>query len=297
VTTIRVAVCTNRPPRDVEACLDALALQGAGLGVMLVCSAVDEVAAAGLARTARATLPGVAVVREPRVGLSHARNRALAACGDEEVVAFVDDDALVGPGWLRGLTAAWDAAAAPVACIGGPVRPRFVCDRPRWLTDAMLPALSMVDYGPRALDLDPSVRTAYGANVSFRCGPLRRVGGFDAAFGHRPGREWFSEEDEAQRALARAGYGIRYVPDAYVWHVVAPSRLQPGALLRRRFRYGATLGLRGARGRREAARHAATAALGAPVALLDGSEGLAMERALRAAENAGVLAAPLARRP
>ncbi len=293
VTTIRVAVCTNRQPREVEACLDALALQGGGLGAMLVCSALDDVAAAGLARAARTALPGVEVVREPRPGLSHARNRALAACEDDEVVAFVDDDALVGPGWLGRLAAAWEAAAQRVACVGGPVRPRFAGPRPSWLSDAMLPALSMVDYGPHALDLDPALRTVYGANISFRCGPLRAVGGFDPAFGHRPGRDWFSEEDEAQRALARAGYVIRYVPDAYVWHVVAPARLHPRRLLQRRFRYGATLGLRGARSPRLAARHAISSALGAPVAVLRGDRRSAMERGMRAVENAGVLAAPL----
>jgi hypothetical protein len=177
------------------------------------------------------------------------------------------------------------------------VRPRFETSRPEWLDDGMLPALSMVDYGSEPQDLDPFVRTVYGANVSFRCGPLRRVGGFDPAFGHRGGRIWFSEEDEAQRALARAGWTIRYVPDAWVWHVVPRERLNRAALLRRRFLYGATLGARRARSPVLAARQGASSAVGAPVAAAKGDERLAMERAMRAAENAGVLAGPwLARR-
>jgi GT2 family glycosyltransferase len=293
VTTLHVAVCTNRAPGDVAACLDSLAFQAGGLGAMLVCSGLTETETEAHARAARRTVPGIVVLREPRPGLSHARNRALAACDDADVLAFVDDDALIGPGWLSRLAAAWDAAQERVACIGGPVRPRFLTPRPRWLDDTMLPTLSMVDYGPEAQDLDPFVRTVYGANVSFRCGPLRRVGGFDPAFGHRGRRIWFSEEDEAQRALARAGWTIRYVPDAWVWHVVPPDRIGRAAFLRRRFSYGATLGARRARSPALAARQGASSAVGAPVAAARGDERLFMERALRAVENAGVLAGPL----
>ena len=293
VTTIHVAVCTNRAPRDVAACLESLAFQAGGLGAMLVCSGLTETETEAHARAARRAVPGILVMREPRPGLSHARNRALAACEDDNVIVYVDDDVLIGPGWLPRLAAAWGAAGERVACIGGPVRPRFPGTRPSWLDDTMLSTLSMVDYGPEQQDLDPFVRTVYGANVSFRCGPLRRVGGFDPAFGHSGGRIWFSEEDEAQRALARAGWTIRYIPDAWVWHVVSPDRLSRAAFLRRRFRYGTTLGARRARSPALAARQGASSAVGAPVAAARGDERLFMERALRAVENAGVLAGPL----
>ncbi len=296
MATIRVAVCTNRRPDEVAECLDALALQGGGLGAMLVCSALDDAQADAHARAARAELPGIEVLREPRPGLSHARNRALASCEDDDVLASVDDDALVGPGWMSNLARAWSAAPADVACVGGPVRPRFRERRPAWLTYPMLTALSMLDYGPDPLDLDPFVRTVYGANVSFRCGPLRAVGGFDPALGHRGARLRFSEEDEAQRALARAGYGVRYVPDAFVWHVVPASRVTRAGLLERRFHYGATLGARRSRSIAVALRHASTAALGAAIAAARSDEPLAMERAMRTVENAGVIAALLLRR-
>src|SRR5829696_8391800 len=100
MATIRVAVCTNRRPEEVADCLDALAMQAGGLGAMLVCSALDATTLQAHARAAAAKLPGVEVLREPRPGLSHARNRALAACEDDEVIAFLDDDALAGPRWL-----------------------------------------------------------------------------------------------------------------------------------------------------------------------------------------------------
>ena len=282
---LRVAVCTNRDLPVLRECLAALTAQGAD--VVVVASGPE--APASLEGVVAAA--GAALVREQREGLSRARNRALADCADEDVVAFVDDDVVVSPGWLAAVDAAWETAGDEVACVGGPIRLRFAAEEPAWLSGPLLPVLCHLDYGSSEQDIDPTVRTVYGGNVSFRCGPLRAVGGFDPGFGHRGPRAWFSEEDEAQRALARAGWRIRYAPAAWVEHVIPPERLRPAWFAARRFRYGATLGLRGARSRRLAARQALSSGIGAAVATARGDRRLAVERAVRAAENAGVLLA------
>jgi GT2 family glycosyltransferase len=284
--SLYACVCTNRPAAGLAPCLDALAAQGAE--VLLVLSG----GAAGPGARA-----GVTVLEEPRPGLSRARNRALAACADDDVIAFVDDDAIVGAGWLEALREAWERADARVACIGGPIRPRYVGSRPAWLSDRLEPILTTLDYGPQARDLDPFVTTVYGANVSFRAGPLRDVGGFDPGLGHGGRRTGFGEEDDAERALARAGFTVRYEPGPWVEHVIPVQRTRPVAFLRRRLDYGVGLGARGARAPAVAARQLASSAAGAPVAALRGDTTLVMERATRVAENAGVLLAPLLARP
>jgi hypothetical protein len=101
---------------------------------------------------------------------------------------------------------------------------------------------------------------------------------------------FFSEEDEAQRALHRLGYRVRYAPDAGVEHVIPAERLTRASFVRRRFAYGRTLGIRGARRRAVAARQLLSSAAGAVVAGASGRDRLFMERAVRAAENAGVFA-------
>jgi glycosyltransferase involved in cell wall biosynthesis len=278
-------VCTNRSPAAVAPSLDALRAQD--VDVLVVASGVAP-ADHG---------PGVNVLHEPRPGLSRARNRALLECADDDVLAFVDDDALAGPGWLSAMRAAWSRASPNVGCIGGPIRPRFEGQRPRWLSDRLLPVLTTLDYGPDARDLDPFVTTVYGANVSFRAGPLRDVGGFDPGLGHGGRATGFGEEDEAERALARAGFVIRYEPGPWVEHVIPARRTRPAAFLRRRFEYGAGLGARGGRAPARAARQLASSAAGVPLAAVRGDAALTMERATRVAENAGVLLAPvLARR-
>ena len=82
-----------------------------------------------------------------------------------------------------------------------------------------------------------------------------------------------------------------------MWHVIPPERTTRPAFLRRRLRYGVGLGARGGRGPGRAGRQLASSAAGVPVAAARGDEALALDRATRVAENAGVLlAAVLARR-
>jgi GT2 family glycosyltransferase len=248
-------------------------------------------------RAHAAAAPGWEVLHEPREGLSRARNRALAwAREDRDVLAFVDDDAIVDPGWHLALTRRWDEAPAAVACIGGPIRPRFDAAPPSWVSDAILPALTLLDRGPDVRDLDPAAEAVYGANISFRAGPLRRVGGFDPALGHSGGRVFFAEEDEAQRALVRLGHTVRYVPDAGVLHAIPAARLTRGAFVRRRFAFGAALGMRGGRGPGLAARQVALALGGIAVAAARRDDRKLMERAVRGAENAGALYASISPR-
>jgi hypothetical protein len=269
---IRVAVCTNREPEAVRPCLAALE----GADVIVVVSGEP-----------RGEFPGA--LHERRPGLSLARNLALAQCDDDDVLAFVDDDALVCPGWLDGLRAAWAGAGERAACVGGPIEPSFPGGRPAWLSDALLPALTVLDLGADPLVLDPGTTTVYGANVSFHAGPLRAAGGFDPAFGHTGGRIGFSEEDEAERALHAAGYEIRYDPRPRVVHVIAPERARLLPIARRRLAYGRVLGRRGTRRPGTAAAAALRGLLGAPLAAVSGDRARAAERLVRAAENLGVL--------
>ena len=286
---LRVAVCTNRPAGRVRACLAALAPQVPKGDLAVVASALPAAELERLRRSAAAT-----VLVEPRPGLSRARNRALEWAGDDDIVlAFVDDDTLPDEGWREALLRGWEEAPPEVACIGGPIRPRFETAPPPWFSDGIAHVLTLLDRGPEIRDLDPHTDAVYGANISFRVGPLRRIGGFDPGLGHAPGRVFFGEEDEAQRALARLGLRVRYVPDAAVEHVVGPNRLTRRSFLARRFAFGRALGARGGRPRTVAARQALGTAAGALAATASANPALAMERAVRSAENLGVLYASI----
>jgi peptidoglycan/xylan/chitin deacetylase (PgdA/CDA1 family) len=248
-----------------------------------------------LAALERAGVDDPAIVTIGPDGAAMARNRALAAC-DADALALVEDDVAVEQGWFDALVTTWMGADEALACAGGPVRVALPGGRPGWLSDDLVDAFGTLDLGAEATPVDARRRTFHGGNVSFRTSALRAVGGFWPSRGHRDGRDWFSEEHEAQRELARAGWRAAYVPEAAAARIVGPEVSRRG-VLRRRLRYGARRALIGERTpAHAAARQLATSAVGVPVALARGQATLAMERGVRVAESAGALiAAPLAR--
>src|SRR5436305_9882581 len=125
-TPIRVAVCTNRESSLVAPCLAALGDQVPLEHLAVVTSGLPPAA------VQRHRAAGATILAEALPGLSRARNRALAwaAEGGAEVLAFVDDDAEADSGWHDALARRWEEAPGDVACIGGPIRPRYAVPPP-----------------------------------------------------------------------------------------------------------------------------------------------------------------------
>lgn len=165
-------------------------------------------------------------VDESRPGLNHARNRAIAEAR-HEVIAFLDDDVDLDPGWLQGLVSAIrDLAAAGQdwAAIGGRALLIYPGPRPAWLADSAEGLLSKIDCGParRAATVDE----VFGLNMVLRREWLQRVGGFRGDM-DRVGKCLISggDTDLVQR-LSDAGGKLFYEPAACLGHRVAPGRLR-----------------------------------------------------------------------
>jgi peptidoglycan/xylan/chitin deacetylase (PgdA/CDA1 family) len=245
-----------------------------------------------LAALERAGVSEPSVVPIGADGPAMARNRALAGCG-ADVLALVEDDVRVEPGWFQALVATWRNAPEALACVGGPLRPVFVRGRPSWLSDDLLDAFATLDFGGEPMEVDGHERTFHAGNVSFRASALRAVGGFWPARGHRDGRDWFSDEHEAQRELARAGWRAAYAPGVAAMRIIDRDASRR-VVLRRRLRYGARVGalLRERRWQYAPRSRLLTSAVGVHVALARGQGRLAMDRAARVAESAGALLGP-----
>lgn len=111
-------------------------------------------------------------------GLCGARNAGIeASTGD--VVAFVDDDARIQPGWLERLRDNYRDPA--VTGVGGNAQPVWPTERPNWFP---VEFDWVVGCSHRGLPVDPSpVRNLLGCNMSFRRDALNSVGGFNSAIG------------------------------------------------------------------------------------------------------------------
>ncbi|HEY1914305.1 MAG TPA: glycosyltransferase family 2 protein [Streptosporangiaceae bacterium] len=182
VTLFSVVICAYTQQRHKETCAavdSVLAQSFPGKEVIVV---VDHNPALHASLTA--ALPGVTVVenREER-GLSGGRNTGVAlAQGD--VVAFLDDDAVADPDWLKFLA---DSYADPaVMGVGGLILPLWQAHRPSWFPEEFDWVVGCTYRGmpqERA-----QVRNLLGANASFRRQAFEVAGGFQHGIGRSAGK-------------------------------------------------------------------------------------------------------------
>ncbi|NKY57005.1 glycosyltransferase family 2 protein [Nocardia flavorosea] len=234
--SVGVVICcyTERRWDLLAACVGAVMDQarGAGAKVLLV---VDHSPA--LQDRCAAAFPGVLVVgNRYQRGLSGARNTGVESL-DTEIVLFVDDDAIPGPGWLAALRAAF--ADPDLLAVGGEVRPVWpTSERPGWLPPEFDWAVGC-DYVGMA-SLGQEIRNPIGANMGLRRAAVVAAGGFRPVLGRQGAIPSGCEEtDLAIRMRARTPSGsIRRIPGAPVDHHLTADRCTGSYLIRRCFAEG-----------------------------------------------------------
>ena len=222
---VTVAICTRNRCDALERTLRSLAavVVPAGLSweILVVDNGSSDETMGTIAKLATA-LPVRALV-EPRVGLSHARNAAVAAARGEYIL-WIDDDVLVDSQWLAAYHDAfseWPHAAF----FGGPIVPLFEGDPPPWLTRA-LPhvgnAYAAIDLGSAPVALNEST-LPFGANLVVRMAEQRQCA-YDPALGRRDTLMYAGEEWAVLQELLRRGASGRWVPAARIRHVIPAAR-------------------------------------------------------------------------
>ena len=223
-------------PVPLEQCLKSLAeLDHPDYEVIVV---DNRPAGAAVAGSEPAGIERVRVVREPRPGISAARNRGVSVATGE-IIAFTDDDVQVHPGWLRALGSRF-ARQPHASAVTGLVVPLELETNAQVLFEQ---SGSGLDRGFAPLTFQRAkrggrftvrrrderagteqVRSIYltgeyglGSNMAFRTAVLQAAGGFDEALG--VGTRTRGGEDLAMLVeLLMAGHELAYEPTAIIQH-------------------------------------------------------------------------------
>lgn len=205
---VSVMVCTRNRCEALARLLERLEQLAVPAGVRWELIVVDNGSTDGTAALLGAycgALP-LRVVREPKRGLSRARNAGLAvATGD--ILLLTDDDCLPDVHWLA--TVRDEFARAPgLDVLGGRVELYDERDQPTTTrTSRERETITMV------FNLDGII----GCNMAFRRSVLGVSGPFDVALGGGTGAGAGEDVDFVYRAL-RAGLRAEYTPDVLVYH-------------------------------------------------------------------------------
>lgn len=226
-------VCTHNREAYLGAAIDSLLNQDCAdpFEVIVVDNASTDRTADVVA--SRSSHPRLRYIYEPVTGLSVARNTgAQAACG--KILAYLDDDAIASPHWLRSLYAAYQGNER-LAVAGGRVTLIWPPNTapPSWLSSGLAGNLGLYDLGSSIVLIQQPGLTPRGLNYSIRKKFLDEVGGFDTNLG-RVGKTLLSNEELRMTELAiKSGWQVAYLPDAHVEHHVAPERLSRSWFLSR----------------------------------------------------------------
>ncbi|MDG4767415.1 glycosyltransferase family A protein [Solwaraspora sp. WMMD406] len=222
---ITVVVCTRERPAGLARTLDSLLAQRyPRFRVLVVDNAPVSDATARVVADVAGRPVSVDYVREPRPGLSHARNRAIRATAGE-IVAWIDDDEVADPDWLAEIARALADHPHSDAVTGAIAPAELVTDAQLWFEQygghskgrGFTPDVFSPATAHRQSPLYPLPPFGAGGNMVFRPGVLERVGGFDTALG--AGTPAMGSEDTlALMQVLVAGGTVAYQPSALVWH-------------------------------------------------------------------------------
>ena len=195
--------------------------------------------------TASGKVLDVHYVREPRPGLSRARNTALATDLGAEFVAWLDDDEVADQMWLsesvRALHDRPDGAAVSGLVLPAELRTREQVWFEEFGGHSKGRGFTPDVFVPGTMDQSPYYPLpafGVGANMTFRVEALRSVGGFDEALGAgslaRGG-----EDTKVFTQLLAAGMCVLYQPSSITRHV---HRSDLDGLAAQLYGYGTGLG-------------------------------------------------------
>lgn len=211
---ITIAICTRDRPKDLKRCLDTITrLPDDGQEVLVIDSCSQSTETKNIATN----FSNVRYVKEKYPGLNRARNRALMEAS-HEIIAFMDDDAIPDPNWLRALLP--NFSDPRVLCVTGLTMPlELDTAAQQWFErySSFNRGFARKVYDKNNLNQLAAGRVGAGANMAFRRKILDLIGPFDEILDAGTPTQSGGDTEMFSRIIAN-GYQIVYDPAALSWH-------------------------------------------------------------------------------
>lgn len=223
---ISVVICTrDRPESLLRTLRDVAVLKYSPFEVIVVDNAPKSEATRTAFNDEFAGDSRFHYVREPRPGLSCARNRGLAEA-TADIVAFTDDDVRVDPGWLDGILRGFQSAP-DVACVTGLIATAQLDNaiqlyfhlRAGWGENCQRRIFDLTENRDDS-PLYPYAVGAFGAGANFAISRIavKDIGNFNEALGAGTPAGGGEDLNMFMRVIL-GGHRLVYDPSAVVWHV------------------------------------------------------------------------------
>ncbi len=220
--TLSVVVPTCNRADYLEVTLASLAAQEPGLAYeeIVVDDGSTDATAELVARGAATYLR-----HERSRGPNAARNTGIAAA-TAPLIALIDDDVRVPPGWAAAMVAGAERNGWAEA-IGGPIRASLEGPAPNSCGRESAP-ITTLDLGPDDRETD----FVWSANMAVRRAAIERIGAFDEQI------PIYGDEEEWLIRLHANGGRVAYVADAWLEHRRAGDDARLRSLARAEYRRG-----------------------------------------------------------
>lgn len=250
--TISVVICTHNRAQLLPQAIESIVAQHVPTSKYEIVI-VDNASSDNTAQVVKEKfghLDHVRYVFEANLGVSHARNAGWKAA-QGKYVAYLDDDAIANPNWLDVMLQTFETVDPKPDGIAGKVILKWETSQPEWVTNRSTQECLA------AFDPSPAPRFLYHnecfveANVVFLREILEKLQGFSTtlgrqgvhAQGHRRTHILSHEGVDFFWKMQQAGYTMYYVPDMYIHHCIASSRLTPDWFYRCAFGQGISIAI------------------------------------------------------
>jgi len=157
---------------------------------------------------------------ESNKGLSFARNRGITE-SKSPIISYIDDDVILPKTYINEVLDFFESYPTAVG-MGGKVIPKYEDEKePIWMNKYLNGFVAKVDHGETVKKFSKDMKYPAGCNMTYKKSVLLEVNGFNNELKFR------SDDKYIFKKVSEISNEIYYLPDAWLYHYIDNTRLEP----------------------------------------------------------------------